>query len=798
MRFVHAARVITALAAVLLSGVATSATQVNGNATITASALGQPLSISTSSQFAGAISSIRWGNKEFINDWDHGRQLQLNAQFFNRFECYNPYEAGSIQDQDSLTSSSLLLSLSASGNSLQSETQMAWYLPRRESIPADGDECGDPTDWFPVPPYTGPLSNYRVHKTVTIGFAGIPNVIEYLTQLYVPEQVQKGINQAVAVMPYEFSSIWSYDVVSKDYRKIRSPAGEDDRIKVVSTADGSYAMGFYAPELLQPYGDPGTASWWFVVPPDPFHPDPYYPSLPDPDYACVHVGSFNRYNSFDGPGYKNDRAYLVIGSLDQVKSTLSNLHNQFRALDPDVYDWRDYLAINGVQSALPTQEAAENHWLSQGIAQGLTASRTFSASQYLQLNPDVANAFGAANYQGAIDHYVSAGRAEGRGTVAKPAAGMQHLLVLTNRSAVASGQNTFGQEGNGTLSQSPGPTQVSFDPTMTEVAAGDYTSFAVKNDGSLWMWGSNQYGARGDGSSGDIITTPVQVPIPARISTPSRSGKHAIAVGTAAYAAIDTNGQVWMWGVNWNGRLGDGTTTSRYTPARVRKSANPDDYLTGIVSIAAGGGTMAAIDADSTVWTWGAGASGALGNGFTQDSSYPVQVVQAASNNELIPLFGVSQVACGSSGFCIALMRYGEVFGWGSNEFSQMGIAPGGAFSIATPIIVQPNLPIDAIAAGSAHCIVHSSADGNVYGWGYNGRGQLGTGSATVAQFPPAQMTPGPDSMSQVSELAAGADFSVMVRYVDRAVFVAGDNQSGQLALFANPASQYVPVGSSF
>ena len=140
---------------------------------------------------------------------------------------------------------------------------------------------------------------------------------------------------------------------------------------------------------------------------------------------------------------------------------------------------------------------------------------------------------------------------------------------------------------------------------------------AVRADGSLWVWGSNQYGARGDGTSGDNIADPVQVPIPNRVTTPSRTGKHAVAVGTSAYAAIDTEGQVWMWGANWNGRLGDGTTTSRYTPARVKKSANPGDYLTGVVSIAGGGGTMAAIDADGTVWTWGAGANGALGNGST-------------------------------------------------------------------------------------------------------------------------------------------------------------------------------------
>jgi alpha-tubulin suppressor-like RCC1 family protein len=791
MRSLHRKSAIAAIAVFSLCGAATTPGQVNGNATInsTVPVFGQPLTVSTSSQFAGAVSSIKWGNKEFINNWDHGRQLQLNIQFFNRFICYNPYEAGGFDDGQATTSSSRLLSLNASGNRLEATTQMAWYYRFRESFDPR-DYCGDPAKWLPCPPYTGPLSDYRVRKTVTIGFAGIPNVIEYLNELFVPEPVLRGLDNIAAVMPYEFSSIRSYDVVSKEFRNIRAVAGEDDRIKVASTADGNYAMAFYAPELLQPYGDPGTANWWFVVPPDPFYPDPNDHTRPDPNFGCVHLGSFVRYDSFKGPGFRNGRAYLVIGNLAQVKSSLADLHLQFRALDPEVYNWREYRTINGLESTLATEEAAANHWLTQGIAQGLTASKTFSAGQYLQLNPDLANAVGSTNFQAAVDHYVGAGRAEGRSTVAKPGAGMQHLLVFANRSVNALGQNAFGQLGTSTP-----PRIASLDNSVTEIAAGDYTSFAVKNDGSLWVWGSNQYGARGDGSTGNNIEDPVQVSIPTRISTPSRRGKHAVAVGAGVYAAIDTDGQVWTWGVNWNGRLGDGTTASRYTPARVKKSAAPNDYLTGIVSIAAGAGTVAALDSDGVVWTWGAGANGALGNGLTNDSFYPVQVLQGGSNNTTSPLVGISEVACGSSGFCIALARYGVVFAWGNNSFSQLGIPGGGALSIATPVSLGTT--IDTIAAGAAHAIAHGT-NGSVYGWGYNGRGQLGNGSTGVAQAPPTVMSAGPDGMNNISDLAAGPNFSVMIRYTDRAVFVAGDNQSGQLGISGNQSAQTLPVRSSF
>ena len=783
MRSVHRTGAITGILGALLFGVAAIHGQVSGDSTITATVLGDPLTIKTSSQYAGAISSLRWRNKEFVNDFDHGRQFTTAFSAFNRFECYNAYETGSLADGQGPTSSSRVLSLTASGNKLDGLTQMCWYTHSHDATP--GDHCGDPNYWLPCPQYNGPLSDYLIHKTVTIGYAGMSNVIEYLTDLWIPEVARKGeLQTVVAVLPYEFANLRSYDVVSKTYRNVRGIGGEDDSVKVLATADGAYALGYYSPELLQPYvTSAGGFRWGFALP------DPV--NYPDPTFACAGFGGIDRFDTFNGPGYRSNRSYLVIGNLDQVKSTLSDLHYQFRALDPDVFNWRDYVSMNQLQAALPDQGTAEAHWINHGIPEGRTASKSFSPSQYLQLNPDLG--LGATNYQGAIDHYISSGRSEGRSTVSKPAGGMQHQLVFTNRIVNASGQNAYGQLGTST-SPSPPTHIISLDNTVTEVAAGAYTSFAVKNDGTLWVWGSNQYGARGDGTSGDNIASPVQVPIPNLISTPTRRGKHAVAVGTGVYAAIDTEGRVWTWGVNWNGRLGNGTTTSRYTPARVQKSANSGDYLTGVVSITAGGGTLAALDADGAVWTWGAGANGALGNGLTNDSLYPVQVIDKNSNT---PLGGVTEVACGSSGFCIALARYGTVFGWGSNAFSQLGTAAGGFRSLATPINVGPYSSIDAIAAGSAHCIAHST-DGNVYGWGYNGRGQLGTGSSGVAQSTPVVMKGGPDNMNNISDLAAGGNFSIMVRNSDRAVFVAGDNQSGQLGTTGNQSTQSLPVRSSF
>src|SRR5437763_1341750 len=140
---------IAGVAALLLCSAAATRAQVNGNATISATdPVFGTISVSTSSQFAGAVSSIKWGGKEYINNWDHGRQLQLDSQFFNRYICYNPYEAGSFEDGQSPTSTSRLLSLTKpSENQLKATTQMAWYYGKWIASPKPEDYCGDPAQW---------------------------------------------------------------------------------------------------------------------------------------------------------------------------------------------------------------------------------------------------------------------------------------------------------------------------------------------------------------------------------------------------------------------------------------------------------------------------------------------------------------------------------------------------------------------------------------------------------------------------------------------------------------------------
>lgn len=752
--------------------------QVNGDASISGPVFGHTLTISTSNKFAGAISSLWWNNKQFVDTADFGREFQTAAQFFGSGECYNPTEGGSWHDGlvGAQSSSSVLLDLSVYGTTIETENQMAWWLSKDDP---PSPACFD----GPRPPDSNRLSPYQVHKTVSIGFAGLGNVIEYKTRVWIPSGITvttPQVEPVAAWMPYEFTSVFTYDHVSKNYRNIRGLGGEDEFVKVRSTPDGNYAMALYAPLLLQPYSTESSGYRWGL-----------YSESP----ATAILGGISRGPTFTGPGHMNFDTYLVVGTKAQVKTELEGLHFTLRALDPDVFNWRDYIAINGLGWLSTSQYWTAENWKAAGINEGKDGSKTFSPKKYLELFPDLAAYYGPTNYQGAIDHYLAWGRKEGRSTVAKVACGYYHLLGYKKWRVKTAGYNGYGQLGNGNFTNSSSPGEISsLNNTFNEVASGAYHSFVVKSDGTLWMWGANQWGARGNGSVGGSITSPVPVPfppvvingvsVPTLLMNPTRGWRHSIASGFDATAAVDSQGWVWTWGSNYAGKLGDGTTNNRYTPARVKKSMAPNDYLTGIVSVSVATDMMAALDADETVWTWGRGTYGMLGNNSTANSSYPVQVVDGNG----APLVGITQVTCGGLGFCLALARNGLVWGWGSNANSQLGTAAGGYSQFAKVI---PGIPVaaDIIAVGTYHGLAHGR-DGKVYGWGYNNKGQLGNGSTSTAQAPPVQMSL--PNGTDVIDLAAGGFYSAIVDS-QRNVWVTGDNQYGQLGL-GNQNSQYVPV----
>jgi alpha-tubulin suppressor-like RCC1 family protein len=241
------------------------------------------------------------------------------------------------------------------------------------------------------------------------------------------------------------------------------------------------------------------------------------------------------------------------------------------------------------------------------------------------------------------------------------------------------------------------------------IAGGSGHTIALNSNGTVWTWGSNEYGQLGDGTTTDRR-------VPAQVS--GLRGVVAVAGGFKHTIALKNDGTVWTWGWNNSGQLGEGTDSYRTTPVQV-------SGISGVVAIASRGNHTIALKNDGTVWTWGSNGFGQLGNGtITNPSITPVQVS------------GLSDVvAIASGGFhTIALKKDGTVWTWGLDDSGQLGDGPNDHFEI-TPVQVSGLDGVVAIAGGSKHTIALKN-DGTVWTWGFNDKGQLGDGTTTKSSLP--------------------------------------------------------------
>jgi hypothetical protein len=284
----------------------------DGNAVIRGKAGSSEIVIMTTARLAGAIHSLKWGGKEFIDSHDHGRQLQsacsLDCGALKDFwpESFNPTEAGSRADGAGDTSSSKLLSMRFDAAELRGTTQMAFWLKpgeKSEGHPARNDKV---------------LSDYQVSKRVRIGYKEWPHAIEYEVAFLVPEGEKHTYAQFEAVTGYmaaEFSRFWKYDVASGELKPLDDGPGEQDCPVVFATTNGSHAMGVYSPD--QPskgYEKAGYGRFRFnaekVV-----------------KWNCV----FRlRDDKGVATGKHTFRTFVIVGDLEDVKATLGGLCKSFR------------------------------------------------------------------------------------------------------------------------------------------------------------------------------------------------------------------------------------------------------------------------------------------------------------------------------------------------------------------------------------------------------------------------------------------------------------------------------------
>jgi len=208
--------------------------------------------------------------------------------------------------------------------------------------------------------------------------------------------------------------------------------------------------------------------------------------------------------------------------------------------------------------------------------------------------------------------------------------------------------------------------------SVSQISVGGNNTCAVKTDGTAYCWGYNGNGQLGDNTNTQR-NTPVQVHGVSNSGNLTDVSQITASTGRYSYdyttCAVKTDGTAYCWGNGTKGQLGDGTNRYMYTPVQVH-GVSDSGYLTGVAQISAGESHICAVKTDGTAYCWGTNSYGERGD--NTGYGYIDVPAQVHGVNDSGYLTSVSQISDGSSHTC-ALKTDGSVVCWGKNDNGQIG-----------------------------------------------------------------------------------------------------------------------------
>ena len=302
--------------------------------------------------------------------------------------------------------------------------------------------------------------------------------------------------------------------------------------------------------------------------------------------------------------------------------------------------------------------------------------------------------------------------------------GYHNAAIKTDGTLWTWGNGSFGVLGNNAGINQSSPVQtISGGTNWRTASAGMRHIAAIKTDGTLWIWGRGNFGILGNNAIIDI-SSPVQ-------TISGGTNWQTVSAGGYHTGVIKTDGTLWLWGFGTSGQLGNNSNINQSSPVQTISGG------TNWRTVSAGGQHTVAIKTDGTLWTWGYGNRGQLGNDSIIRHSSPIQTVSGGTNWRSVS---------GAGSVTSAIKTDGTLWLWGLGSFGQLGNNAG--INQSSPIQTISggtnwrSVVISAAPLGTAALSAAMKTDGTLWAWGYGNGGQMGNNS-NLNQSSPVQTISG-------------------------------------------------------